>query len=109
MTRRLTLDQIEVLSLRAAMLPPNRCAWTRDADGEEWLIPGCMGAAALGPENCTCGIPESRIERAELLAAERARTIEKMRARMSALRAELQDALDDRFQALKRLRERDGQ
>ena len=43
---------------------PNRCYWYRDGDGEV-MIPMCLGAAINGPHECTCDVPESRIEAAE--------------------------------------------
>jgi hypothetical protein len=42
-----------------------RCFWLRVAGREEMLIPMCIGAAVNGPSNCTCDVPESRIEEAE--------------------------------------------
>jgi len=42
----------------------DRCHWYRDGDGDgEILIPMCMGSAINGPEQCTCDVPESTIER----------------------------------------------
>lgn len=43
---------------------PERCYWYRDGDGEV-LIPMCFGTANNGPTQCTCDVPESRIEAAE--------------------------------------------
>ncbi|OLS50221.1 hypothetical protein [Rhodovulum sulfidophilum] len=37
----------------------------REEDGIEILIPMCIGAAIGGPAECTCNVPESRIETTE--------------------------------------------
>ncbi|NDK36675.1 hypothetical protein [Rhodovulum sulfidophilum] len=42
-----------------------RCHWIRTDDGLDILIPMCCGAAIGGPAECTCDVPESRIEAAE--------------------------------------------
>ncbi|RAP42376.1 hypothetical protein BYZ73_04050 [Rhodovulum viride] len=47
-----------------------RCHWLRDEDGLEILIQMCCGAAIGGPAECTCNVPESRIEAAERGRAE---------------------------------------
>ncbi|MBL3598128.1 hypothetical protein JMM63_21725 [Rhodovulum sulfidophilum] len=44
---------------------PTRCYWLREEDGIEILIPMCIGAAIGGPAECTCNVPESRIETTE--------------------------------------------
>ncbi|RBO54084.1 hypothetical protein DSD19_06380 [Rhodovulum sp. BSW8] len=49
---------------------PTSCYWLRDDDGAEILIPMCCGAAIGGPAECTCNVPESRIEAAERGRAE---------------------------------------
>ena len=41
-----------------------RCYWTKDDNGDPFLIPQCYGAA-IHPEGCTCSVPGSRIELAE--------------------------------------------
>lgn len=46
-----------------------RCYWYRDGDGEV-LIPMCFGTAVNGPEQCTCDVPDSRIEASERGRAE---------------------------------------
>lgn len=55
-----------------------RCHWYRDGDGEV-LIPMCLGTAVNGPEQCTCNVPESRIERAERGRAEAERQVLRLR------------------------------
>ncbi|BAQ69386.1 hypothetical protein NHU_02232 [Rhodovulum sulfidophilum] len=52
-----------------------RCYWIRDQDGAEILIPMCWGAAIVGPAECTCNVPESRIETAERGRAEAERQV----------------------------------
>ncbi|MBL3554346.1 hypothetical protein [Rhodovulum sulfidophilum] len=52
-----------------------RCYWIRDQDGAEILIPMCWGAAIGGPAECTCNVPESRIETAERGRAEAERQV----------------------------------
>lgn len=57
---------------------PNRCYWYRDGEGEV-LIPMCLGTAVNGPEQCTCDVPESRIEAAERGRAEAERHVLRLR------------------------------
>ncbi|PNW61816.1 UNVERIFIED_CONTAM: hypothetical protein BEN50_25680 [Euhalothece sp. KZN 001] len=57
---------------------PDRCHWYRDGDGEV-LIPMCMGCAVNGPEQCTCDVPESRIEAAERERAEAEHQVMRLR------------------------------
>ncbi|MBK5923806.1 hypothetical protein CCR90_08435 [Rhodovulum sulfidophilum] len=47
-----------------------RCHWVRTDDGLDILIPMCCGSAIGGPSECTCNVPESRIEAAERGRAE---------------------------------------
>ena len=42
-----------------------RCCYIKDHRGRFVFIPGCMGAAAEGPKNCTCLDTEQRIEALE--------------------------------------------
>lgn len=56
----------------------DRCYWYRDGDGEV-LIPMCLGCAVNGPEQCTCDVPESRIEAAERGRAEAERQVMRLR------------------------------
>ena len=44
---------------------PGRCYWSRQDDGEEIMVPMCIGCAVYGPYQCTCNVPESRLEQAE--------------------------------------------
>lgn len=88
----------------ASLLPPTPCRWTRDEDGVEWLLPGCIGTAVKGPEHCTCDTPESRIEQALGLVTEQAAHIERLRQRLIDLRAGLQEALAEREVLRRRLR-----
>lgn len=55
-----------------------RCYWYRDGDGEI-LIPMCMACAVGGPDQCTCDVPESRIEAAERGRAEAERQVMRLR------------------------------
>lgn len=61
---------------------PDPCRWTRDQDGTEWLIPGCIGTAVTGPQSCTCDTPLSRIERAEALVRKMHDHHERLRERL---------------------------
>lgn len=56
----------------------DRCYWYRDGDGEV-LIPMCLGCAVNGPEQCTCDVPESRIEAAERGRAEAEQAVLRLR------------------------------
>ncbi len=38
----------------------DRCRYIHDKVAGRVFIPGCMGAAALGPHACTCNARESR-------------------------------------------------
>jgi len=60
------------------MAQPDRCHWYRDGDGEV-LIPMCLGTAINGPAECTCDVPESRIEAAERGRAEAERQVLRLR------------------------------
>lgn len=57
---------------------PDRCYWYRDGEGEV-LIPMCYGTAINGPAQCTCDVPESRIEAAERGRAEAERQVMRLR------------------------------
>ncbi|MBL3576277.1 hypothetical protein JMK10_06320 [Rhodovulum sulfidophilum] len=76
-----------------------RCYWIRDQDGAEILIPMCWGAAIGGPAECTCNVPESRIEAAERGRAE----AEAQVLRLREVRLEAQAVT---WRENKRLRER---
>jgi hypothetical protein len=56
---------------------PDRCYWYRDGDGEI-LIPMCWGTATNGPLQCTCNVPESRIEAAERGRSEAERQVTRL-------------------------------
>lgn len=92
---------------RAAPVPPemwrqhDRCYWYRDGEGEV-LIPMCFGTAINGPEQCTCDVPESRIEAAERGRAEAERQVMRLREARDR-RIEEQQAT---WWQIKRLRDR---
>lgn len=83
---------------------PDRCHWYRDSDGEI-LIPMCLGAAINGPCECTCDVPESRIEAAERGRAEAERQVMRLREARDR-RIEEQEA---DWRRMKRLRARIGE
>lgn len=83
------------------MSSPSRCYWYRDGDGEV-LIPMCYGSAVNGPNECTCDVPESRIE-----AAERRRDIAEQEVlRLREARDRRLDEQQSTWWKIKRLRAR---
>lgn len=83
------------------MSAADRCHWYRDGDGEV-LIPMCYGTAINGPEQCTCDVPESRIDAAERGRAEAEEQLLRLRDARDR-RLEYQQTL---WWQIKRLRER---
>lgn len=80
---------------------PDRCHWIRD-DGEDILIPMCMGCAAMGPVGCTCDTPESVIEQVERERNEALAYIQRLREKLQRQH----DLNDRRFHDRKRARAR---
>lgn len=63
----------------------DRCYWVRTADGDEVLIPMCIGSSHH-PSGCTCGAPQSRIERAEERAEIARGEVARLRQKMAGAR-----------------------
>lgn len=61
------------------MSAPDRCYWLRTDDGEDILIPMCMGTAVNGPQLCTCDVPESQVEEAVRRRDEAERQVMRLR------------------------------
>lgn len=80
---------------------PDRCYWYRDGEGEV-LIPMCYGTAINGPHECTCDVPESRIEAAERRRDEAERQV----LRLREARDRRLDHQQSNWWQIKRLRDR---
>ena len=77
---------------------PDHCHWTRTEDGDEVLIPRCMGGAVKGMVGCTCALPQSELDRLREGRDKAAGTIITLRARLREERhhrAALEDCIRD--------------
>jgi hypothetical protein len=81
-----------------------RCFWVREPDGTETLIPMCIGSANH-PSQCTCSMPQSRIERAEEQATVARGEVDRLRQKLLAASDRASRLTSENLNLLRRLRE----
>lgn len=88
----------------ASGLWSDRCYWVRDSNGDEVLIPMCIGAAHH-PSGCTCDAPKSKIERAEARTEAALQYAERLRQKLRAASERVADLEANNRNLRTRLRE----